>query len=59
LADPKHPEHKQNKRWFAGFAWYGGTFKPETFDLEVANLELARYLRWARDRSLYWGICLD
>lgn len=49
LKDPKHPEHETNMEWT------GGHFDSEKFDTELVNLELMKYLRWSRARSLDWG----
>lgn len=45
LKDPKHPEHKSYRDW-------SGPFDPSEFDLDAVNLELAKYCRWARPRSV-------
>lgn len=49
LADPKHEEHENYKEWV------GGSFDPETFDINSVNAELAKYWRWSRDREYEWG----
>ena len=31
-----------------------GNFNPEAYDVAKVNVELMKYLRWSRDRSLTW-----
>jgi hypothetical protein len=46
LKDRTHPEHEGYKEWC------GGSFDPKALDLNEINLELAKYARWSRPRSL-------
>lgn len=46
LGDPDHPERASY------LEWCGGDFDPAAFDLDAVNLELAKYVRWARPRTV-------
>ncbi len=48
LRDPVHPE---NDSWLT---WCDGKWEPERFDLDTVNDELLKYLRWSRNRHIYW-----
>ena len=46
IRDPKHPEHDDY------LEWHGGRFRPNAFDLDEVNDELAKYARWSRPRAV-------
>jgi hypothetical protein len=52
IKNPKHAEHKQNKVWFATHGYDHTIFNSEMFDIEEANQNLTKYLRWSRRRAL-------
>ncbi len=56
VSDPGHEDHVQLTGWYGGFRWYDGIFRSEYFDVDRVNLELAKYLRWSRNRGRYWEI---
>ena len=39
MKDPKHPEHRDLKEWF------GGIYKPESFNLKKANSAIKSFLK--------------
>jgi Plasmid pRiA4b ORF-3-like protein len=47
LADPKHPEHKENRTWARRD---GVDFDPKRFDLAHVEAELRKHYRWSRHR---------
>lgn len=49
IRDPGHEEHDSYKEWA------GGNYDSERFDIDAINFELLRYLRWSRDRLLFWN----
>ena len=46
LKDRDHPEHESYREWC------GGEFNASGLDLDAINLELAKYARWSRPRSM-------
>ena len=44
------------KHWLKCLPWYGADYDWQKFDIEQINPELAKYLRWSRDRRMPWGI---
>jgi len=56
MKNPKHPERSNFKHWLKCLPWYGADYDWQKFDIEQINLELAKYLRWSRDRRMPWGI---
>lgn len=46
LSNPRHEEHERMLKWV------GGSFDPDAFDVNLVNLELAKYARWSRPRAL-------
>lgn len=48
LRNTNHEQHDELLAW-------RGPFDPEAFNLEAVNMELAKYLRWSRDRVLEWN----
>lgn len=49
LADPKHPQHKEMRRWLN--MKKNETFDPERFDLKQLNLNMQEALGYARSSS--------
>jgi hypothetical protein len=45
IADPDAPEHDEY------LDWCGGRFKPQAFNCDAVNVDLAKYRRWSRTRA--------
>ena len=56
VEDPEHEEHEHFKVWYGSCPWYDDVFDSEKFDIESANNELMKYLRWSRDRYDFWEV---
>ena len=46
IVQPEHPRYKRNRRWV------GRKFDPEAFHRNAINLELGKYARWSRPRTV-------
>ena len=49
----KNPDHDEYEHLMA---WSGGGYDSEGFDTDTVNWELVKYVRWSRDRYLYWHV---
>ncbi|MFZ5766694.1 MAG: plasmid pRiA4b ORF-3 family protein [Thermodesulfobacteriota bacterium] len=49
MKDPHDEEYERFREWI------GGDYDAERFDIDAVNGELAKYLRWSRDRLLRWA----
>lgn len=54
IADPRHKEHEDFKKWYSGLPFAHGEYNPEAFELMRINHELLRYMRWSRIRLINW-----
>lgn len=49
MKDKNHEEHESYMEW------YGGHFDRDEFSPKLVNLQLMQYLRWSRERHLFWS----
>lgn len=47
ISNPRHPDYDSHREWS------DECFDPTSFDIDEVNLELAKYVRWSRPRSLH------
>lgn len=54
IASPKHPEFKDKMEWI-GWTKAQLPYDPSFFDMHKVRREITKYLRWSRDRHVFWN----
>ncbi len=53
MKNQSHKEYQNQLKWYQEMSWKK-KFKEDDFNVDIVNYQIARYMRWSRDRCTEW-----